>query len=78
MPALSAFFFKKMTTTQYFWTVLLPGLGLLATAFWCGSQKSLFFAFTGFLACFLIAVTWFIEGTKKFRMLKKSGDSHSK
>jgi hypothetical protein len=50
----------------------LPAGVLFFAAFWCGAQANVIFALTGFLACFVIAVSLLVEGWKKYK--KKSLD----
>lgn len=56
-----------MTNKEFLGKHVFPAAILLGAAFWCGAQKSLFFALTGFLGCFLIAVSLLIEGWKKLK-----------
>ncbi len=61
-----------ITLRNFLLRFALPAALLFLAAFWCGSQTNVIFALTGFLACFVIAVSLLVEGWKKYK--KKSLD----
>jgi hypothetical protein len=50
---------------NYLWKYFLPGLALIACAFWVGTLPSMIFALVGFLSFFLAGVALIIEGRKR-------------
>jgi len=50
---------------NYIWKYLLPGLALIACAFWVGTLPNMVFSFLGFLSFFLAGVALIIEGKKR-------------
>lgn len=49
---------------NYLWKYLLPGLALIACAFWVGTLPTMIFALLGFLSFFLAGVALIMEGKK--------------
>jgi len=64
-----------MTFKRYLIAFVFPAALLLMAAFWCGSQSNFIFALTGFLACFVIAVTLLVEGWKKYNTKDQDRDA---
>lgn len=56
-----------ITLRDFILRFVLPAILLFFVAFWCGAQSNVIFALTGFLACFVIAVSLIVEGWKKYK-----------
>lgn len=50
---------------EYLWKYFLPGIGLIAMAFYAGAQKNPTLGLFAFLCFFVMGVTLIIEGFRK-------------
>ncbi|HRK61376.1 MAG TPA: hypothetical protein PLY88_02360 [Candidatus Omnitrophota bacterium] len=75
MSALPPGAVSGMTLKRYLIAFVFPAAMILMAAFWCGAQSNFIFALTGFLACFLIAVTLLVEGWKKYNAKNPDKDA---
>jgi len=62
-----------ITLRNFFLRYALPAALILLAAFWCGAQSNVIFALTGFLACFVIAISLVVEGWKKYKNHNSEG-----
>ncbi|OQA57948.1 MAG: hypothetical protein BWY42_00230 [Candidatus Omnitrophica bacterium ADurb.Bin277] len=54
-----------MTKTDYWLKWFLPGMVLIAVAFWAGTLRQPIFALAGFLSFFSVGVTLIMEGRNR-------------
>jgi hypothetical protein len=54
-----------MFRSSYWLKWFLPGIALIAAAFWAGTMENMILSLAGFLSFFTVGVALIIEGRKK-------------